>query len=234
MIQDLRRGFWKLLSVLVVCNAIMTTGFGNSASAQIVPDDTLGNEKSQVTNNPNIRGLPAQLIEGGATRGVNLFQSFSQFNVGNGERVYFANPAGIENILSRVTGNDPSRIFGLLGVNGNENLFFINPNGIIFGQNARLDVAGSFVGTTANSLLFPNGLQFSATNPQSASLLTINIPIGLQFGSQPGRITSQAVSRDSQGNFVDGLGVTSGNTLVQHGGNRVTIKQPKPCPYKST
>ncbi|MBP5971802.1 filamentous hemagglutinin N-terminal domain-containing protein [Brasilonema sp. CT11] len=190
----------------------MITGFGNSASAQIVPDNTLGNEKSQVTNNPNIRGLPAQLIEGGAIRGVNLFQSFSQFNVGNGERVYFANPAGIQNILSRVTGNDPSKIFGLLGVNGNANLFFINPNGIIFGQNARLDVAGSFVGTTANSLLFPNGLEFSATNPQSSPLLTINIPIGLQFGSQPGRITSQA---------VNGLSVGSGSTFALMGGEIV-------------
>jgi filamentous hemagglutinin family protein len=70
--------------------------------------------------------------------------------------VDFANPAEVKNIITRVT-DAPSNINGTLGVLGNANLFFINPNGIFFGQNARLDLAGTFVGSTAN------GLKFDAT-----------------------------------------------------------------------
>ncbi|MBP5976988.1 filamentous hemagglutinin N-terminal domain-containing protein [Brasilonema sp. CT11] len=212
MIQHRWQSFWNLLGVLVVCNA-MITGFGNSASAQIVPDNTLGNESSQVTKNPNIGGLPGQLIEGGAVRGVNLFQSFSQFNIGDGERVYFANPAGIQNILSRVTGNDSSKIFGFLGVNGNANLFLINPNGIIFGQNARLDVAGSFVGTTANAIGFGQNGFFSATNPQTPSpLLTVNPSVF--FFNQINQ--SAAIQNNAS---TTGLAVDEGKSLLLIGGN---------------
>ncbi|GAB4183895.1 MAG: hypothetical protein Fur006_21070 [Coleofasciculaceae cyanobacterium] len=166
-----------------------------SATAQIVPDSTLGAENSIVTPSINVRGRTADRIDGGAVRGGNLFHSFSQFNITPGVRVYFANPSGIENILSRVTGNNVSNILGTLGVLGNANLFLINPNGIVFGPNARLDIAGSFVASTANSFVFDNGFAFSATAPQAPPLLTINVPIGLQYGLNPGRLESRASLR---------------------------------------
>ncbi|QLE41829.1 filamentous hemagglutinin N-terminal domain-containing protein [Nostoc sp. C052] len=173
--------------------------------AQLTPDNSLGQERSQVIpfNQKN------DIIDGGAARGINLFHSFQDFNVGVGRGVYFANPEGITNIFSRVTGGNSSNIFGNLGVLGNANLFLLNPNGIVFGKNAQLNIQGSFLGTTANSLIFPNGVEFSATNPQAPPLLAINVPIGLQFGSQPGSITNQA---------VNGLGVGSGSTLALLGG----------------
>ncbi|MBD2522403.1 filamentous hemagglutinin N-terminal domain-containing protein [Nostoc sp. FACHB-133] len=175
------------------------------AFAQLTPDDSLGKERSQVIpfNQNN------DIIDGGAARGINLFHSFQDFNVGVGRGVYFANPEGITNIFSRVTGSNSSNIFGNLGVLGDANLFLLNPNGIVFGQNAQLDIQGSFLGTTANSLVFPNGVEFNATNPQAPPLLAINVPIGLQFGSQPGSITNQAVS---------GLNVGSSSTLALLGG----------------
>jgi filamentous hemagglutinin family protein len=185
--------------------------------AQITPDATLGNESSQINSNVLIKNSNADQINGGATRGTNLFHSFSEFNIKDGQRVYFANPSGVLNILTRVTGKDASSIFGTLGVDGNANLFLMNPNGILFGKNAQLDVRGSFLGTTANSVIFPGGAEFSAKNPQAPPLLTINLPIGLQLGSQPGGITSQAGIRDSQGNAVGGLTV-GGGTLAFMGG----------------
>ncbi len=193
MAQELQSKFRKikLFPALVVAGTIVTT-FIQAASAQITPDNTLGNESSRVLPDTTVRGAAGTLIDGGATRGVNLFHSFSQFNVGNGERVYFANPTGINNILTRVTGNNASNIFGTLGVDGNANLFLLNPNGIVFGQNAQLDVSGSFFVTTANSFVFENGLQYSAVNPEAPPLLTVNLTPGLQFGANSGNITSNA------------------------------------------
>ncbi len=203
---------WQLGLSIALAIAGTVTAFENCALAQITPDSTLGVESSIVTPNANVRGIPAELIEGGATRGVNLFHSFTDFNVGNGQRVYFANPAGIENILSRVTGNNLSNILGTLGVDGGASLFLLNPNGIIFGENARLDIAGSFVASTANSVVFENGTRFSATNPEAPPLLTINVTPGLQYGTnQPNATIANA------GNLVVGqdLTLSAGNLDLQ-------------------
>ena len=195
-----------------------------NAYAEIVPDNSLGSESSIVTPQSQ-----RELIEGGAIRDNNLFHSFSEFNINNGQQVYFANPDGITNILTRVTGNNVSEIFGTLGINGAANLFLLNPNGIIFGENAVLDVNGSFLATTANSYIFNNGFEYSASNPETPPLLTINLPLGLQFNSN-----SRGVEVQGRGNnlilnpltfeFIfrnfrpKGLEVQRGNTLALIGG----------------
>ncbi|QIR36593.1 filamentous hemagglutinin N-terminal domain-containing protein [Tolypothrix sp. PCC 7910] len=211
MLSSPRQQLWqlRLLNLLAICGVFIA--WIGSARAQIIPDGTLGGESATLKPNANVQGLPATLIEGGATRGVNLFQSFLQFNVGDSQRIYFANPAGIENIWTRVTGSDRSNIFGTLGVDGRANLFLLNPNGIIFGPNARLDVAGSFLATTANSFVFDNGLKFSATNPEAAPLLTVSIRPGLQFGA------NHPASISNTGNLTTGqnLSLIAGNLDLQ-------------------
>lgn len=199
-----------LLSALSISGAIVAS-FQFPAIAQIIPDNTLGSERTAIAPNQPIRGLPATLIRGGAARGANLFHSFAEFNVSEAQRVYFANPIGIANILSRVTGANPSRILGTLGVDGAANLFLLNPNGIVFGANARLDVAGSFVATTADRFVFGDGLAFGATNPQAPPLLTMNIRPGLQYGA-----TSQAAIANA-GNLSVGQDLTlaAGNLDLQ-------------------
>jgi len=199
----------------IALTACFTTILGeNYALTEIIPDKTLGTEPSVVTPQVNINGLPSDLVNGGATRGTNLFHSFSQFNIDNGQRVYFANPVGIDNILTRVTGGNPSNILGTLGVDGGANLFLLNPNGIIFGENARLDIAGSFFATTANSLVFNNGVEFSATKPEAPPLLTINVPLGLQYGTpQPAAIVNAGKLAVGQG---QNLGLVAG-TVVNTG-----------------
>src|SRR4028118_608284 len=157
------------------------------AIAQIIPDNSLGPESS-LTVTDTINSLPSDRITGGAIRGVNLFHSFGEFNIKDGRGAYFENPSGIANIFTRVTGGSPSNILGNLGVLGNSNLFLINPRGIVFGPNARLDVRGSFLAATADSIVFNNGVEFSSTNPQGAPLLTVNIPVGLRFRENPGAI----------------------------------------------
>ncbi len=168
--------------------------FPGSAIGQIIPDSSLGAESSRTVSD-TINNLPSDRITGGATRGVNLFHSFGEFNIGEGRGAYFANPNGIANIFTRVTGGNPSNILGTLGVQGNANLFFLNPQGIVFGPNARLDLRGSFIGSSADSIVFNNGFEFSSTNRGAVPLLAINIPVGLRFRENSGAIinTSQAI-----------------------------------------
>ncbi len=166
--------------------------FPASAIAQIVPDSTLGPESSRTVPD-TINNLPSDRISGGATRGSNLFHSFGEFNVGEGRGAYFVNPNGISNIFTRVTGSNQSNILGTLGIQGNANFFLINPKGIVFGPNARLDLRGSFLGSTADSIVFNNGFEFSSTNPQSP-LLTVNIPLGLRFRDNPGTIVNSSIA----------------------------------------
>ncbi len=165
--------------------------------------------------------MPSDRIEGGATRGSSLFHSFGSFNIGEGRGAYFANPSGITNIFSRVTGGYPSNILGSLGVLGNANLFLINPKGIVFGPNARLDVRGSFLASTADSIVFNNGGEFSSANPQGSPLLTVNIPVGLRFRENPGAIVnSSSVTQVIEGRTLPvGLAVTPGQTLALVGGD---------------
>jgi len=180
---------WKVRILLFL--GLMGAFASQSAIAQITPDGTLGGESSRVTEDVTIRGANGDRIDGGAIRGSNLFHSFSEFNVNEGQRVYFANPSGISNILGRVTGTDVSDIMGTLGVDGNADLFLLNPNGIIFGPNARLDIGGSFFASTGDSIAFPDGTQFSASNPGDLTLLSVNVPLGVQYGpTQPGSITN--------------------------------------------
>jgi len=118
-----KRWGWILAGVVGIGGVL--AGCGTDAVAQITPDTTLGTENSVVTPNVDIRGLPADLIEGGATRDAALFHSFSEFNVGEGLRVYFANPMGIETIFSRVTGSDVSDIFGNVGSQWGRQFIFV-------------------------------------------------------------------------------------------------------------
>ncbi|NES22838.1 MAG: filamentous hemagglutinin N-terminal domain-containing protein [Symploca sp. SIO3E6] len=187
-------GFPLVLSLLTV----------KSALAQLMPDNSLGRESSVVEP---LNQLDEQ-INGGAIRGENLFHSFLEFNVGAGREVYFANPTGIENILSRVTGANPSYIWGRLGVLGDANLFLLNPNGIFFGQNATLDINGSFLATTADAIQLGSQGLFSATEPHKSSLLAV----------EPGALFFNQVANQSGIVNAGNLIVASGENLTLAGG----------------
>src|SRR4028118_2237494 len=194
--------------------------FPSGAIAQIIPDSSLGPESSRIVPD-TINNLPSDRISGGATRGSSLFHSLREFNIGEGRGAYFENPSGITNIFSRVTGGNQSNILGTLGVLGNANLFLINPKGIVFGPKARLDVRGSFLAATADSIVFNNGVEFSSANPQAAPLLTVNIPVGLRFRENPGAIVNaSSVTQVIEGTTIPvGLAVPPLQTLAMVGGN---------------
>ncbi|KYC35388.1 hypothetical protein WA1_06065 [Scytonema hofmannii PCC 7110] len=100
----------KWLTGLKIAISSVLVLWSNLTLAQATPDTTLGAESSVVTTDVEIRGLVSDRIDGGARRGANLFHSFQGFNVREGRGVYFTNPQGIENILSRVTGANRSEV----------------------------------------------------------------------------------------------------------------------------
>jgi filamentous hemagglutinin family protein len=183
--------------------------------AQVTPDETVNTEV-------NTDGNTAE-ITGGETRGDNLFHSFQDFSVDTGNEAFFNHANDIANIFSRVTGGNISNIDGLIRSNGSANLFLINPAGILMGENARLDLGGSFYGSTADSILFDEG-EFSATDLKTPPMLTINAPIGLQFRETAGEVVVQGTGNNlvfdlptlafEQGETPPGLQVKPGETLA--------------------
>jgi filamentous hemagglutinin family protein len=143
------------------------------AVGQVIPDNTL-------PQNSIVRPGTESTIEGGTIAGNNLFHSFSQFSIPTGEGLYFNNPASIQTIITRVTGDRFSQIDGLIRNNGNSSFVLINPNGIQFGSNASLQLGGAFLASTARSVLFADGSQFVAY-PEPTPLLSITTPIGLDL-----------------------------------------------------
>ncbi|WNZ45244.1 S-layer family protein [Leptolyngbya boryana CZ1] len=151
---------------------------------QITPDDTLGSAVARSGNDFTITN--------GSTAGNNLFHSFREFSIPTGGSAFFDNATSVQNIFSRVTGGTVSNLDGILRANGTANVFLLNPNGILFGPNAQMNLGGSFTGTTASVIKFADGTEFNAASPNSAPLLTLSVPIGLQFGSQAAPIQNQS------------------------------------------
>jgi filamentous hemagglutinin family protein len=218
---------------------IATVLFGtHNAQAQIyqpsnripVADNTLGTQVTGTNNN--------FIINGGLTRGSSIFHSFQDFSVPTGGNATFTLGAGTQAVVSRVTGNLSSDINGIVNTQG-ANFFLINPNGVVFGSNAQLNVGSSFVTTTANNatLSDANGTAytFGTSNLNDAPLLSISPNVGLNvsrlnFLANSAPITNFANLRTNNANQYVGLvggdvtldaGIGSGNIAAP--GGRVDI-----------
>jgi len=187
-----------------------------STNAEVITDGTLGQQI-------NLPGLNFQITSDlGQQHGGNLFHSFQDFNLNSSETATFSGSNSINNIISRVTGGNPSNIDGLIrSTIPNADFYFLNPYGIMFGSNAKLDVQGSFHASTADYLRLGNEGRFDAKN-LNQSLLTV-API-TAFGF----LTDSASAIDIQDST---LSISNGKTLSLIGGDLTIDKAKLSAPY---
>jgi filamentous hemagglutinin family protein len=165
--------------------SVVLLSLSSVLAAEIVLDGTLGSKGALVGPDFLIKDTMGQQIGG------NLFHSFESFNVNTGESATFIGPSSVENILTRVTGGNRSVINGTLRSEiPNANFYLLNPSGILFAKNARLDIAGSFQASTADYLRLGEEGRFSARYPVE-SLLTVAPPQAFGFLDNPAPITLQ-------------------------------------------
>jgi len=178
-------------------------------NADIITDGSMGTAQ---TLSGSVYQIPQTL---GRTVGGNLFHSFSDFSLQQGESATFTGDNALKNVISRVTGGNVSVIDGLLqSTIGTANFYFINPAGITFGANAQVDVPAAFHISSANNLRFADGSQFNAAL-SSPSTLSVAEPVGFGFLANQGTVQIQ----QSQLSFNAANAVSlSGNQVVIEGG----------------
>lgn len=141
-----------------------------------------------------------------------MFHSFESFNLTADQAVIFSTTSDIQNVLGRVTGGDPSSIDGQISVTGSDaNLFLLNPAGIVFGENAWLDVPGSFTATTASGIQFEDGW-FEALGRANGAELAGD-PVAFEFATAAGAIVNLgqlSVNETANLNLLGGTVINQG------------------------
>jgi filamentous hemagglutinin family protein len=220
----------------------------NSIYAQnITPaNDGLNTNVNQIGNQYNITG--------GTQAGANLFYSLQKMGLSTGEIANFLSNPSVQNILTRVTGGEASLINGLIQVTGgNSNLYIMNPAGIVFGTNARLNVPANFSATTATGIQVGNGwfginssvdeirnltghingygftTPLSSLNTNTGVIVnegTLNTNVGKSVTLVGGRVVNTGTIATSSGNIT--IAVTPDNKFIQisNEGNVLSFELP--------
>lgn len=196
---------------------IMVTGLGwlvlaaSGLGGQVKLDGSFG--PGGPLTGPNYT-IPATL---GKTVGNNLFQSFSQFDLSLGDVAKFTGPPNIHNVISRVTGK-ASFVDGTIQCTiAGANFFLINPFGVMFGPDARVDVDGSFAVTTADYVKLADGGRFDARNPANDVLTAAPVSAFGFLGPTVAPITMQGPSATTPTPILAQL--TDGKSFVAIGGD---------------
>ncbi|MDH5324094.1 MAG: filamentous hemagglutinin N-terminal domain-containing protein [Gammaproteobacteria bacterium] len=204
--QQLRNGCThKIVKLLFISNTVL---LAPSVAAEVILDGSMGN--AQTIEGPDYN-ISAEL---GQIHGSNLFHSFSEFTINTNESANFSGPDTIQNVISRVTGNNATWIDGSINSSmAGANFYFINPNGLLFGANASLNISGSFYASSANYLALAQDGHYNATHPEN-SVLSVAAPTA--FGFLDGNVGS--ISLDATQLRVD-----SGREINLSGGHiRIT------------
>ena len=221
---DPKKHCFRWVGYLSIVSILGTALPSLAQSTQITGDNSVGTLVNGNLSAPCTTGTC--LVTGGTQVGTSLFHSFDQFSLQSGDEARFSS-TGIDTIFTRVTGVS-SFIDGAISTTVPADFFLLNPQGILFGPNASLNTGGSFLATTADSIVFENDVTFSVSTPTSlGNLLSISAPIGIQYGASPGSIEVQGPGHQITPFFTtefirtnrpSGLQVVNGETLALLGG----------------
>ena len=138
---------------------------------------------AQLPTGPNVVSGSATVATSGAqmtvTNSPSAVLNWQSFSIGAPNGVHFQQLDSASQVLNRVTGNDPSQILGSLTSNGG--VWLINPHGVLFGQNARIDVAGLVASTLdiSNSDFLGNRFNFRGRSVCLPTGMLKSLTIGL-------------------------------------------------------
>src|SRR5579884_455442 len=198
------RGFCRHPRRVIALVGLVVASWHATCGAAVVTDGTLG-RAGPVTPVNNIYAITPAL---GQTRGPNLFHSFSQFDLAQGETASFTGPPTIKNVLARVTGGTASDIHGTIQCTiPNATFYLMNPAGVVFGPDAKLDVNGSFAVTTADYIRLGASQKFGPPGPADSALTTAPPAAFGFFGHRAGI------------DIAGGLAVPQGRVLSLIGGD---------------
>jgi filamentous hemagglutinin family protein len=218
------------LGVLGLCLALETAPSRAAGPAGIKLDGTLGPSAAALAG--PMYAITQNL---GKLSGGNLYFSFQYFNVATGETALFSTTsAGINNVISRVTGGYASTIDGtiqLQAASGAPNFFLINPSGVTFTANAVIDVPAAFYVSTANYLKFSDGNFYvdpgkmstlSAAAPEAFGFLgTTRAPVNIEGANLSAGVNGAGDFQIAAGDVtIDGAGARAGRP-------RAPLKSPR-------
>lgn len=160
-ITQFRRQYLAILRRCATLNAMgwMACGLGAGGMALLTPVEaqaqgivTDGRTATTVSG----AGTANVTIDTGTVKGVNAFNSFSQFNVSGGQTVNLNLPTGTANLLNLVR-NNASQIDGIVNaykdgrIGGN--VFFFNPHGFVVGAGGQMNVGSLLMATPTSAFM---------------------------------------------------------------------------------
>ncbi|MFO0688865.1 MAG: filamentous hemagglutinin N-terminal domain-containing protein [Myxococcota bacterium] len=161
------------------------------AAADVVRDGRIGSAgagavATEVGSGGELRYLIRE--SDGERAGNNLFHSFSRLDLTSNETAVYQGPAGIQNLITTITGGRSSIDGKIQSEIAGANLYLINPDGIVFGEHATVDLSGALTVSTADRLIFSNGDRVETGGTAPPSILSVADPVGFGFLGTPAPI----------------------------------------------
>jgi filamentous hemagglutinin family protein len=163
------------------------------------------------------------------TNSANAVLDWQAFSIGAPNSVRFEQPSASSQVLNRVVGNDPSNILGSLSSNGG--VWLVNPHGVLFGSNARIDVAGLVASSLgiSNDDFLAGRFRFDGSGLPAGQVLNrgeLHTSFGGHVWLVGGSVSNEGLIRSPGGSIV--LAAGKSIELVDSGAPNVAVRVAAP------
>ncbi|TCV92330.1 filamentous hemagglutinin family protein [Luteibacter rhizovicinus] len=204
-----------------LAKTLLAAALALGSSGQVLADQTGG----------QIVAGTGSIVHNGATTTISqasqhLSLNWQSFDIAANETVNFVQPGANSIAVNRILGNSASEIYGHLNANGQ--VWLINPNGVLFGKGAQVNVGGLVASTldTADASMSSNKRSFSGDGKGSVvNLGSINVAPGGYVALLGNRVSNQGTISARMGSVAMGAG--SAVTLTFDANQLVSIQVDK-------